>query len=260
MNEPSPEFQRRVRLAEGAFLAICEALLGHNPELGAKLWWALRTTMNTQFTGVANIDELIHIAFRAPESQAVHDLRARLFNLECSNTDQDLLNLACAAVSNGRGPWLSKFIGEGRRSEAAWRRMRAETLDGFTSGNELPLAEAWPEGESKAQGELLVRRTDQLKWREAWCRHWWQRFIEAECPDEAYAYWVCFSKSSDLRALSWIESESNPETINNRFHALKIAQARLNRSSLAETWGRRGERFERTYLHRNIVSGIGPWA
>jgi hypothetical protein len=64
--EVTTDFRRRVRLAETAFLALCEALLIHDAARGAELWHSLRATMATRYLGAAGIDELLHIAFRAP--------------------------------------------------------------------------------------------------------------------------------------------------------------------------------------------------
>ena len=40
--QPTRDFRRRVMLAEGAFLALCEALLRHDPERGVLLWRGLK--------------------------------------------------------------------------------------------------------------------------------------------------------------------------------------------------------------------------
>ena len=63
MNGPTTDFERRIRLAEGAFIAICEGLLVHNPEVGTQLWRILQDTVTTQYFGLAEVDELVHMVF-----------------------------------------------------------------------------------------------------------------------------------------------------------------------------------------------------
>jgi len=76
------DFRRRVHLAEGAFLALCEALLDYDPMRGAQLWRALHTTMTMRHIGVASVEELLHMVFRAPDSPAINELREELIELE----------------------------------------------------------------------------------------------------------------------------------------------------------------------------------
>ena len=65
------------RLAEGVFLALCEALLVHEPQQGSRLWCALREIMMTRYIGEAGVEDLMHIIVRAPDSPPVRALRER---------------------------------------------------------------------------------------------------------------------------------------------------------------------------------------
>lgn len=62
------EFRRRVHLAEGAYLALCEALLKADTPRGVTLWEALRDVLITSFRGRAAVDNMLHILLGAPES------------------------------------------------------------------------------------------------------------------------------------------------------------------------------------------------
>ncbi|MDD9986483.1 MAG: hypothetical protein OXQ31_09445 [Spirochaetaceae bacterium] len=123
-------FQRRVLLAEGVFLGLCEALLAHDPSRGTKLWRALRCTMTTRFVGQGDVEELVHMAFRVPDSSDVMILRSELLDLKHCHTDQTLLDVALAASCNGRGDWLTNIIRADRGSAIAWQRKRGEILSG----------------------------------------------------------------------------------------------------------------------------------
>ena len=76
LSEPTEEFTRRVRLAEGAFLGLCEALMEHDPDRGTALWWALQSTLTTKYFGPGGVNEFVHMAFRVPDSPAVTALRS----------------------------------------------------------------------------------------------------------------------------------------------------------------------------------------
>ena len=259
MNGPTTDFERRIRLAEGAFIAICEGLLVHNPEVGTQLWRILQDTVTTQYFGLAEVDELVHMVFRAPDSSAVAKLRRELANWKYSNTDQDLFDLAIAASSNGRADWLVSLVEEDRKSKFAWRRRRAEMLAGFASYNELPIPKAWPDGEIRKDHAALISNSARSSWLEACCRHWWRAFLDARNPVDAYAAWILFLRSADRRAWVWMRREVEDLDVSDEFHKLKMAHGQLNQSRLKETATRRYNQFDRKYLRRNIFEGISPW-
>ena len=259
MNGPTTDFQRRIRLAEGAFVALCEALLVHNPEVGTQLWRILQDTVTTQYLGLAEVDDLVHMVFRAPDSPAVAELRRELADWKYSNTDQDLFDLAIAASSNGKADWLVNLVKEDRKSKFAWRRRRAEMLAGFASDNELPIPEAWPDGEIRTDHAALTSSSARSSWLEACARHWWRAFLDARNPVDAYAAWILFLRSADRRAWVWMRREVENLNVSDDFHKLKMAHARLNQSRLKETTTKRYNKLDRKYLRRNVVEGIGPW-
>lgn len=58
--------------------------------------------MMTTFIGERDVEELLHIVFRVPDSAAVMGLRAELLDLKYCHTDRALLELALAASYNGK--------------------------------------------------------------------------------------------------------------------------------------------------------------
>jgi hypothetical protein len=198
----SKEFQQRVRLAEGLYLCLCHVLLKHNPEEGLRLWRALSQSMRVRFDGPADIRELVHIAFRAPDSKEVLAARADLASLQYCNTDQHILEMVIAAQMHGRQAWLDAQIVEDEASELIWRRRRAVVFKGF---NTLPKVDKlqWPEGSHVSSTEALKR--NMLKWtnKGALAKYWWDRFIDATDTDSAYAAWHVFLGLADRRAWVW---------------------------------------------------------
>lgn len=198
----SKEFQRRVQLAEGLYLCLCDVLLRHDPEEGLRLWRALFQSLSVRFNGPANIHELIHIAFRAPDSKEVLAARADLATIQHCNTDQDILELVIAARMHGRHSWLDALVAEDEASDLLWRQKRAIVLKGF---NTFPTVDKlqWPEGLPVGSAEILAR--SMLEWtnRGALAKYWWSRFVGATDSDSAYAAWHVFLSLADRRALAW---------------------------------------------------------
>ena len=259
---PTAEFQRRVGLAEGAFAALCEALLVHNPERGSQLWRVLRVTMTTRYIGKAGVDDLLHMVFRVPDSPAVAKLRKEIIELEYCDTDQGLFNLAIAAAQNGKIDWLNTIIREDQASQYAWRRKRAMVLKGFCANNTLPIRQAWPDGQLKTNHSWLAWMSARLQCIDACARHWWKKYLKAPNPIEAYAAWVLFLRSVDRRVWVWMQEDQEeidtPARLND-FVDLKRTHVRLNQNSLKHALKKREEKFDQNFLHRKIERSIGPW-
>ncbi len=256
--EYTTDFQRRVRLADAAFLALCEALLTHAPEQGTQLWRALRRIVTTRYIGAAGVEDLMHMVFRVPDSPAVVTLRSELLEEQC-HTDQSLFDLAIAATCNGKSKWLSDVITADQGSPLAWRRKRGITLAGFTSTNELPVAGAWPDGEIQTGHAELARKSARSRAIEASTRYWWRAYLAALDPTAAYAAWVLFLRSADRRAWAWLRGDVQAANSNDDFFHLKMSHAQLNRTSLKHAMEKRVEKLDKMFLGRPIRNGIGPW-
>ena len=189
---PTADFRRRVRLAEGFYLALCEALLAQDPNQGERLWRGLRAALITRFLGRASVDQLVHMIFRIPN--APDALRAELLDVANTNSDQELFDLALAAMINGADSWLDHIIAEDEGSGVVWRRQRAGKLRGFRAGNRLPIHDAWPVGPADCLRVSRQRETVAWMRSEAFAQHWWQRYWEAENDEEAYAAWELLSR------------------------------------------------------------------
>lgn len=260
-SEPTAEFENRVLRAEGAFLALCEALLIHEPARGVQLWRVLSETLRTRYVGAAGVDDLLHMAFRAPDSPEVLELRVEVGELKFDHTnDRALFDLAIAAVFNDKLEWLNQVIEKDRVSPYAWRQARAMVLDGFRVHNSLPIAEAWPDGELETTNARLECRSARSKWIEACARHWWNAYLKATDPSAAYAAWVLFLRAADRRSWTWIQKEIDAVSEKDDFYKQKMAHVRLNRDELKRAYKEREKELDQNFLYRKIVEGIGPWA
>jgi hypothetical protein len=252
-------FRRRVHLAEAAFLALCEALLAHDPVRGTQLWHALRATVTTRYIGAAGVEDILLMVFRAPDSLEVNTLREELVRLEHCNADQALFDLAIAASFNGKTDWLTTVIEADRAAAIVWRRRRGAVLSGFTVNNRLPVAGAWPEGQIRTSYADLDRKSARFRWIEACARHWWQIYLAAREPIEAYAAWTLFLRSADRRAWIWMREDVQAAKDTSEFFNLKLSHEKLNRWKLKRAMEKRAENFDKNFLDRRTVDGIGPW-
>lgn len=253
------DFRRRVRLAETAFLSLCEALLIHEPARGAELWHALRVTMDTRYVGAAGIDELLHTVFRAPDSGPVASLRDEVVSPPLCQSDRDLFNVAVAASYNGKSAWVAETALADCASAFVWRQRRGTLLAGLGVEYTLPVAEAWPDGEMRSDSANLRRKAARLRWREACARHWWRAYLKADNPIEAYAAWILFLRSADARAWIWMHDDVKVHGCNSEFFSRKLAHMQLNRNELKRAMEKHLDKWDKKFLDDDIVDGIGPW-
>ena len=253
------DFKRRVRLAEAAYVAICEGLLNHDPGRGAELYRAMRPILTIRYVGVGGVDELIHIPFRAKDSPSVAALREFLIELNQCSTDKALDELAFAAVYNGGGDWLAAQIEADQASRLTWRQKRAIVLSGSLSDNALPINDAWPTGPTRFSDEDLMRRAARRRADEAAARHWWRVFLLAQTVEEAYAAWILFLRTCDRGSLVWIHRDGEASNQDGAFFARKMVHAKINRSLIKHASEARDKNLEDTFLGMRTVHGVGPW-
>jgi hypothetical protein len=255
-SELTAEF--RYRAHNTVFRPLCEALLAHDPCKGVQLWRVLHETI--PHFGPTNVDDLWHMAFRVPDSPAVAALREELAELEYCHTDKALLDLAIASSFNGKDKWLTERIETDQASELSWKQKRAVVLAGFISNNELPVADAWPDGEIRTNYAELSVKSARHKWTEACARHWWHVFSKAPNPTEAYAAWVLFLRSADRRAWVWMQQDIENAGDSDDFFKLKMVHAQLNQENLKGELKKKDDKIDRKFLNHSVSKGVGPWA
>jgi hypothetical protein len=257
--ERTTDFRRRVRLAEPTFLALCEALLHRDPKRGAELWRALCATMATRYIGTAGVNELLHVVFRVPNSAPVAALRDEVISLPRCHTDQRLFDIAVAASYDGNAAWLASASAADQASPLVWRQKRGALVAGFGTGNTLPVADAWPEGEIRTSHADLHRKAARFRWREACARHWWRHFLAAQGAVEAYAAWILFLRSADRRAWTWMREDIGAQNHSDNLMSVKLMHVQLNRSELKRAMEKHLDKPDKKFLDHDIVIGVGPW-
>ncbi len=177
--------------------------------------------MRVRFDGPANIQELVHIAFRAPDCTEVLAARAELATLQHCNTDQDILEMVISAHMHGRQAWIEALIFEDEASDLLWKRKRAIVLKGFNTLPAVNMLE-WPQGSPVDSTEALKR--SMLKWANngALAKYWWDRFINAADADSAYAAWHVFLNVADRRSWVWRRARPRPTTELDRLREIHL--------------------------------------
>jgi hypothetical protein len=253
------DFRRRVRLAELAFLAICETLLNNDPIRGVKLWRSLRQVTSMHHVGRGRVEDLIHIVFRVKDSPEVDLLRASLVDLRHCSSDECLAEIALAADLNGRRDWIESQIKSDHASPYVWRQRRAVVLSGFVSDNSVEDTADWPTGALKSSFDSLKVRAIGCRRCEAEAHHWWRAFLAAPTVEAAYAAWVLFLQTCDRRGWVWLHRDISAATTSGGSFDTKIAHAKVNQPLIDKQLESHDTDLARTYLGLNIVAGVGPW-
>lgn len=250
------DLDRRLGLAGGVYLTLCEALLAHQPEKGVRLWRRLRALDQIRYQGAIGLEDLLRAPFDAPSSSAVDQLRRELFDPPTARTDAQLFAVVQAALLAGRENWLLARIAEDQASPLVWRRRRAQAVSAWTPGARNPTA--WPEGESQCTADWLDRWADQQARSDAFARHWFAAYQSATTPGEAIAAWRLFRKAADNRALVWIDQQTPPRS-DNALDRAKTLHDAVNSHDLVQALGKRAEKLKERYLGQSITQGFGLW-
>jgi hypothetical protein len=254
----SSDFRRRVSLASGVFLSVCELLLNNAPEKGAVLWRAMNRSLTSRYIGPGKVDELTHIAFRCRDSQQVEALREDMFDVRNCSTDKRLRELAFAATFNKRQDWLLKKIEKDHASKFAWRQLRAVVLEGFAADDSVAIPDLrWSEGPWISRKSFLQDQANDRLRRSAASRYWWNELLSAETDRSAWAAWILFLESCDRASLTSVEV--GHYAVSRRGVCRRYAHALLNRASIRRQSDEHEKKLGQTFLGEDLSEGIGPW-
>ena len=204
MESSSEEFTRRVRLAEGFFVALCEALLRRDPVRGVPLWRELRKSLVTRFVGLAGIDRLIHALFAVPPTTEVEVVIGQVFSIDQARSDKDLMNLVIAARRFDRIHWLRRMIDRDEKSPCPAYQRRSVFLKPVLTVPEIAGDANWPIGLATGTLDSIQESAWTMGQREAFARYWMRSYAEAETAEAAHASWRLFMACADRRARIWM--------------------------------------------------------
>lgn len=256
----SPDFIKRVRLAEGFFVALCEALLKEDTPRGMSLWYVLRKCLITNFISHANIDRLLHALFAAPPCTEVDAALEEVYDISEARTDEDLINLVIASRSSGRIDWLKRRVDIDKSSSCPAHRRRAVFLEPLLTLPDIAAEADWPCGQTAGEFDSIHNNAWILGQREAFAHHWLQEFTKAETPEYAHAYWCLFKACADRRAWIWMHDiYKTHKTTNERFNLAKqrfISQEKYSRKRAME---KNEKSWSSEFAGRKYTKILWPW-
>ncbi|MDR7307939.1 ATP-binding protein [Rhodoferax saidenbachensis] len=225
------ELLLRINLAGGLYLALCESLLESDPPRGAQLWQVLRRHLAISFVGVGQLNELLLMLFRAPESNSVLELRQQVYCISENANDKSYFDLVLAAISQGAIAWLEAAIVRDEQAIEPFRRRRAITLRGFLPPSST-FQPKWREGLADSSWEDLRIRAQEMQIRAHHARHWWNQFLSAPNILSALCAWQVFLVCVDQMAFVWMDSDSKRHEVDSELWRLKMLHLRFNTSAL----------------------------
>ena len=260
MGSVSAEFRRRIRLAEGFFVALCEAVLRRNPSRGIPLWRALRTCVATQFISRTGIDRLKYAPFAVIDCPAVDAVLEELYGLDESLTDEDLFDIVVAARSSDRNDWLQHVVSRDENSPCPAHRRRAAFLRPLLNRPAIAGDAAWPSGEPPAGYDAISINSWIMAQRESFAVHWLRSFAEADTPESAHAAWLLYMACCDRRARTWMSEDYGRYAVRNgSIEDLKLRFITQHRYRLDRAITDNEKSLAGKLTAQNIANELLPW-
>ena len=256
METRTTRFVRRVRLANGFFVSLCEALIMRGAAEGVALWRVLREcVVDVRFTE-HGIDRLTLALFRAPAGREVEEALAEVCRLDNCRHDGELIDLVIAARLTDRLGWLAEKVARDARSACPLDQRRAAFLEQVAAVAELAGDSAWPTGWN---GNRVRNAAWKLAQREAFAAYWLRQFTRAATREEAYAAWLLFLACVDRRAESWVNDEMEQVDGPGGLGCAKVAFERTQRRRLKREAGEKEKGWSETFAGETYPKALQPW-
>ena len=260
MEAMSAAFRRRVGLAEGFFVALCEAILKRSPSRGIPLWRALRQCVVTRFISRTGIDRLKYAPFAAVDCHEVDAVLGELYRLDESRTDEDLFDIVIAARCSGRDDWLQRVVSQDENSPCPVHRRRAAFLRPLLKRPRIAGDEAWPSGEPPTEYDSIRINSWIMAQREAFAAHWLRSFAEAHTPEASHSAWLLYLACCDRRARTWMSDDYARYAVRSGpLDALKLKFLTQHRYRLDCTIADNEKLLTGKFTTRQIASALLPW-
>lgn len=181
------------------------SLIRQGHDEGLQLWRRLRSA---ERKGIVRTEDVVFLPLKAPPAHLNEDAATEM--LESLTTDAQLARFAYLAIRRGHTSWLADVVRSEMASGVAAREARGWRLLGFADAaepfiglwEELPFPDrnhGWLTGVAAASRETFDRNR--------WARHWYERFLNASSPAEAYANFRLMLGCMDQRVRLWLDWE-----------------------------------------------------
>ena len=255
MEEPSREFATRARLADGFYVALCEALLARDPARGVVLWKALRMCLTSvRFTVRGDADLFTDLLLAARPCDAVDDALVELYE-SCRN-DRELIEFVVAARCAQRSEWLAGRVARDAESSCPIDRLRSEFVGPLLAEAEVASEDAWPQG----PGRTVHKLAWMLRQREAFALHWLREFVKSETVEAAHAAWQLFKACADRRVGCWMGDVLDDLcTRPGSLPVLKLRFVRAEEGVLQRAMKSNEKDWTATFATRRYPKALRPW-
>jgi len=260
MEQSTDQFQRRIRLGEGFFVALCEAVLKRDPSRGIPLWRTLRQCLTVGFIGRTGIDRLKYAPFMAPPRPDMDSILEELYAIDEAQTDEDLLDIVISARTSERIDWLQQMISRDKKSVCPARQRRSIFLRPLLAIPDIAGDSEWPSGEPIGGFRYIHDHSWIMGQREAFAMYWLQKFAETDRNELAHAYWLLFIACSDHRAKSWMTQVYKHNKLTSEpIEAVKERFLINQRHRLAGAISKNENSLQKTFSSKNTTSYLLPW-
>lgn len=257
LENQSPEFRRRVQLAEGFFIALTEAMLRVDLDRGIALWIGVKASLHSKYIGVAGLDKMVLMLLAAPQTSLIDELLDDLLKPHVTWNDDMLLDVAVAAAAAGNEDWLLKFAAADRSSGVRCREERGKAIEALSPGADV--SPCFVDGRGTAT-QIRDAQWGEIRYRDYAARIWWDAFWQAEDGEGAFAAWTLLNTCVDRRAIEWMRREwPRP---GNAFPLMERKElfAGWRLRDLKRSADKIDQKTDRRLFLRDIVPDVSPWS
>lgn len=184
---------------------LSRSLIRQGHDEGLQLWRRLRSA---ERKGIVRTEDVVFLPLEAPPAHLNEDAATEM--LESLTTDTQLARFAYLAIRRGHTSWLSGLIRSEIASGGAAREARGWQLLGFADAAE-PFIGLWQElplpDRHHGWLALVAAASREAFERNRWARHWYERFLSASSPAEAYANFRLMLSCMDQRVRLWVDGD-----------------------------------------------------
>lgn len=198
----SPQSFQIVRQCQGFYEQLCEALLDHEPAIGAELFFKLSQSNHTKIIDSnTNLRTINFAPFKAIASDRVDALRREIFN-NCIN-DNDLYELALISQVCKKTTWLEELIAELLKSDIDYDIARGLQLSGFLSNDKEENLQNWINTHNNSWLMDVAKNALNHYNNNVWAKEWFNKFMMEDDRLKAWTSFRLFLKCVDRRYWIW---------------------------------------------------------
>ncbi|MXW86430.1 MAG: hypothetical protein F4Z55_11225 [Boseongicola sp. SB0667_bin_21] len=260
MDPLTDEFRRRARLAQGFYLALCEALFKRDLSRGIPLWRALRQCLYIQFINRSGIDRLKYAPSMARPCPEIHAVLEELYSLNEAQSDSDLLDFIVAARNFDNLKWLKEAVLRDEASACPAHRRRAAFLRPLLSQPEIAGDEEWPSGSQVVEYQWIRDQSRIVAQTQGFASYWLKKFAEADSPDSAHAYWKLFRACCDRDVQIWhLSGYSLYASEDTTLKVAKESFLQQQRRDLKRSNTEIASQLSQSFSYKRTTTALLPW-